>query len=231
MEEIWKDIEGYEGLYKVSNLGKVLNLSNNKIIKLHDNGCGYLNVSLKGKTCYIHRLVAQAFIPNPENKPTVNHIDKNKNNNTVDNLEWATYSEQEQHKLNFDGYIQKGKSIKVIFNDSTIKEYPSVANCAKELGVSRDIIYDFVTKGKRGYKIDELNIKDIIIPTKNKYKDTGSTKKVICITTGKIYNSVEEASNDVNRATSGIIRCCRGQYKTCGKLEDGTQLVWQYYED
>lgn len=115
MLEIWKDVIGYESLYQVSNLGRVRSLdrlviSNNgkrnlkgKILK---NRKGLYNdyyfVSLcnniKCKNILIHRLVAQAFIANPENKPQVNHIDGNVNNNSINNLEWCTHSENNLHK-------------------------------------------------------------------------------------------------------------------------------------
>ncbi len=67
------------------------------VMKAHKDGSGYLRVKLLGETRKVHRLVASAFIPNPENKPTVNHINGNKTDNRVDNLEWATHSENKQH--------------------------------------------------------------------------------------------------------------------------------------
>lgn len=104
MEEIWKDIKGYEGLYQVSSFGRVKSLErvdrigrkkHGKFLKEHINSGGYFNVALYSKYSVkkyllIHRLVAQAFIPNPNDYPQVNHIDENKINNNVDNLEWCT---------------------------------------------------------------------------------------------------------------------------------------------
>lgn len=112
--EIWRDIEGYEGLYQVSNLGNVLSLekyikSHNeertqyrpaRLLKQHKNQFGYMKVWLwkdsKRKEFAVHRLVADAFIDNPNNKPCVNHIDNIRDNNCVDNLEWCTYKENSQ---------------------------------------------------------------------------------------------------------------------------------------
>ena len=101
MEEIYKDIEGFEGLYQVSNKGNVKSLVNNKgvarekLLKLVNIGNGYLRVILcKDKTrkrFFVHRLVANAFLPNPTNLPCVNHIDECSTNNFVTNLEWCTH--------------------------------------------------------------------------------------------------------------------------------------------
>ncbi|MCF0232461.1 MAG: NUMOD4 motif-containing HNH endonuclease [Enterococcus sp.] len=114
MSEIWRDIKGYEGLYQVSNLGRVKSLDRyvrckhnskahikGKIKAISKNRYGYCMVGLAKENTYkgfcVHRLVAQAFIPNPQNKREINHIDCNKENNIVKNLEWCSRKENMQH--------------------------------------------------------------------------------------------------------------------------------------
>ena len=98
--EIWKDIKDYEGLYQISNYGRVKSLGNSqkrkeKILKPEysnkDYACVHLRKDGKNKKYRIHRLVAEAFMPNPDNLPCVNHKDENKLNNKVENLEWCTH--------------------------------------------------------------------------------------------------------------------------------------------
>lgn len=117
MDEEWRDIPNYEGYYQISNLGRVKSLDreiinvNGKIFlrkgkvkaqMIDKGGCKRVNLYKDGilKCCPVHRLVAKTFIPNPENKPEVNHIDGNKQNNSVYNLEWCTRSENQQHAWN-----------------------------------------------------------------------------------------------------------------------------------
>ena len=103
MTEIWKPVVGYLGFYEVSNLGRVKSLKDNLgrdrelILKPQKNQNGYFIIDLKRSTKLLHRIVAEAFIPNPENKPQVNHKDSNRGNYQISNLEWVTASENIQH--------------------------------------------------------------------------------------------------------------------------------------
>ena len=101
IKEEWKDIPGYDGYYEISNTGRIRICNSGKILKQSDHTSGYKSVRLWNgsnyKNHYVHRLVAEAFIPNPDNKPTVNHKDENRKNNSANNLEWMTYLENNEY--------------------------------------------------------------------------------------------------------------------------------------
>ena len=100
--EIWKDVPGYIGLYKVSNYGRVKSVKKQLVLKTCGSGNRYKTVALCNgmrKTFRLHRLVAAAFIPNPDNKPCIDHIDGDRANNHADNLRWVTYLENNNNPI------------------------------------------------------------------------------------------------------------------------------------
>ena len=103
MKEVWRDIPMYTGIYEVSTLGRVRSKVTNEFAKPFKNDRGYMIVKIylngQMKNERVHRLVALTFIPNPNNYPQVNHIDYNKTNNQVDNLEWCTGEQNVQHSI------------------------------------------------------------------------------------------------------------------------------------
>lgn len=102
--ETWKPIAGYENYYEVSNTGFIRSIKRSKLLQQAANHRGYFRVALSkdgvSKQVTVHRVVAEIFIPNPENKPTINHKNGIKTDNRVENLEWATYSENMIHSCN-----------------------------------------------------------------------------------------------------------------------------------
>ena len=168
MIELWEPIKGYK-YYEISNFGNVRSLNkkvssgikNNKtrihkgkVLKQKNSGGGYKQVCLvqlsnNKKTKLVHRLVAQAFIPNPENKPCINHIDSNRKNNNVRNLEWVTYKENTKHSIEYGnfkpttyGKIQKKDKQEIItlYNQSKL----GYRKIAKIYGVHYTRIYQII---------------------------------------------------------------------------------------
>jgi hypothetical protein len=153
-QEEWRDlpVELLLSKYQISNLGKIRNKTNNYILTQKPRLSGYIQNGLfldnnETKQFYIHVLVAKTFIPNPENKPTVNHINKNKSDNSVINLSWATYTEQ-NYKENKNEYKTTGKSINQYdLNGIFIKKWEKAIDAERELNIDRRNILS-VLKGK-----------------------------------------------------------------------------------
>ena len=154
MQEVWKDVVGYEGLYQVSNLGRVKSFDRairegrnripGKMMFPHQDRKGYLNVNLsrEGKIFHakVHRLVAQAFLPNPENLPEVNHINFEKDNNFVKNLEWVTSKTNSEHFFGSEKAEQRNKKLRKEKNPNaklTSKDVNLLRKLRKEYRIKR----------------------------------------------------------------------------------------------
>lgn len=166
--EIWKDIKGYEGLYQVSNLGNVKSLNYNHTNKAKNltpkKNKKYLYVCLykNNKQYYptIHRLVAENFIVNPKKLVQVNHIDGNKQNNKVDNLEWCTNLENIQHADKNGLSNRRGKIRKVIQLDNDgnrLNEFEAIADALRALG--KNVRTTEITKCCKGKRKTAFNYK------------------------------------------------------------------------
>lgn len=134
-----KDIKGYEGLYAITEDGRVWSYRRNKYLSIKTRADGYQEVLLSvggiHNTCKIHRLVAEAYIPNPDNKPQVNHKDENRTNNNVNNLEWATNEENQNHG-NHNMNMGKSKSKPVLCVETGIIYY-GAREAGRQTGIER----------------------------------------------------------------------------------------------
>ena len=163
MEEIWKDIPGYEGLYQISTCGNVMSLNYNhtgrrkiRIPRMDKGGYLYVNLYNAGhaKTKKIHRLVAEAFLANPNNYPQINHKDECKTNNNVNNLEWcdSSYNNRFGHRIrkSLDAHKLHGSPkaerpvVRLDKDGTIIDEFISISEAARCMGIKRESLRDAV---------------------------------------------------------------------------------------
>ena len=185
MIEEWKDIEGYTD-YMVSNLGRVKSLNYRKtdkeqVLKNKIDKDGYLLVNLykngKSKTFKIHRLVAQAFIPNSDNKPFIDHINTNRSDNRVENLRWVTHKENMNNDLTLIK-CSKSKKAKPILqfdlNDNFIRRWYCIKDVERELGFNQGSIsaccsskrktsHNYIWKYESDYELIPFKVFDLKI--------------------------------------------------------------------
>ena len=209
MKEEWKPIKGFEGLYEVSNTGKIrsLHFGKTRILSPGKDLQRYLHLVLckdkVKKEFLVHRLVASAFIPNPNNKPEVNHIDGNKSNNNVDNLEWCTRECNMRHACH-NGIMNVDAQKKSVILYKRYGEYESSTEAAKALNVSQNwlstaihnnsSIHGFIGVIKKGTHISPS------IPT-NIYND-----KLEFL--GQV-SSARAAARFANTTPNTVLKCCR----------------------
>lgn len=192
MEEIWKDIEGFEGKYQISNLGRILMLGlysdgrsyKRRIKKTRFNKDGYEYANLTDwngnvKTFKIHRLVATHFIPNPNNYPCVDHIDTVKANNKLDNLRWCTYV------MNANNPITK----------------QHLSNSCRLYSLQ-----DFVREQRRINALKKENIEARRIKVIKAVEQFNKNGEYV-----QTFNSVTEAAKSVQGKTTNITRACKGR--------------------
>lgn len=175
MQEEWKDVLDFEGLYMISNFGRVKSVSKNVIMKPQNPDNKYFKVVLskqgqKKSMRYIHRMVAQAFLPNPEGKSEVNHIDEDKTNNHVSNLNWMTHKEnnnwgtkRERGAKNTDYEslaIKNSKSV-IAYKNGIGNMFPSYTKAKEELGLGETGISEFFSgkiKSHKGYTFKRVKV-------------------------------------------------------------------------
>ncbi len=173
MQEIWKDIPGFEGEFKTNNLGQIWDIKKNDWVpyafrsfmgygKYHS-GTGYLCCSLNGKLCNVHILVAKAFIPNPDNLPCVNHRNENPSDNRVENLMWCTYKDNSNWGTLPERRKQwgrkKAKRIAMIDDDgNTIDVFDTISDAERVLK-------------NRGIKVNIYNISAVLNKRQHKGQD------------------------------------------------------------
>lgn len=195
MCEVWKDIPIYEGLYEASNYGRIRNKRNGKIKIQRDNGRGYQYVNLwknnKGRNEYVHRMVAMAFIPNPENKPCVDHINTDRADNRVENLQWVTYTE---NNLNPITNQKMRDSWRYKVNKEETQKTKKKVGKTRKTGLSRR---EFARQHMIEY-------------------NTNRRYKVLCVELDKVFDGTQDAANFIGVDRSNIIRAIKRNGKSGG---------------
>ena len=245
--EIWKDVVGYEGFYQVSNQGRVKSLDRNikhkngrvyytkgKILKTYLQNGGYLiahlNKNGKMKNCTVHRLVATAFIENPEEKAEIDHINTIKTDNRVENLRWVTRSENFLNPLTRvkNSEARKGRekeslkkkviclNTKEIFKDmfTAAEKYNLRSSNLTRCCQGKQISFG---KDEKGNPLLWKYLDEYIpeIDDLKEYRNP-QLKRVRCLETGEEFESIKEAAQKCNVVAQNISEVCRGKRKTAG---------------
>lgn len=243
--ENFVDIQGYEGFYKINTSGDVLSVRSGKLLKAGKNKQGYMNVALskdgKAKTHKVHRLVALAFISNPNNYPFINHKDENKTNNRVENLEWCT----SKYNLNYGTAIErrsesiKNSSLKqrkavlqLSLTGDVVGEYISTKEASEATGIDRRQIsrsinhlgkqahgFLWVLKENYNNKIDYAKIweKESIHPKPKRIAQYTKDGEFV-----KEWDSLKEAHLNLGINYSSLTNCLCGRYSHAGGF------IWKF---
>ena len=227
-QEIWKPVVGYEGLYEISNLGRIFSVKKSIMMRFYDHhGYSRLKLTKAGKETdfAVHRLVADAFIPNPQNLPFINHKDYNRSNNAVENLEWCTAWYNSNYSLSkpVAQYTKCGKLVAI---------YLSAKLAAKHTGIDDSTIGCVVTgiRGRTGggfvWKFaddaDKVSVNNPVYFTGLPYKAIRTdTRKRVCQYTMdwvfiKEYESSYLAAKMVGCSQGSISSVCTGYQKSAG---------------
>lgn len=220
--------------YYITEDGKCYNEKTNNYLKGQIGKNGYKTFWItmpdgSKKRLYAHRLVAQAYIPNPFNKREVNHIDGDKTNNIVDNLEWVTPSENQQHCV--DNELRNyGHVYCFDTNKQLVAEYISIVEASKAVGITTSIISQELQKDVKSLSGGFYWSREKELTNVKNYKSNGKAKEVLQYTRdGKFinrYKSTGEAARSLGlKSGSHIGECCRG------KLHSYKGFVWRYVDD
>lgn len=243
MQEIWKDIVAkidnveynYIGHYQISSYGRVRSLKRgtHKIIKLNRSKSGYVTIGLSknGQVTrfYVHRLVALMFLPNPNNFEQVNHKDEDKGNNNVTNLEWCstkynngygTRGERISKKL--EGYTHSEKT-KALWSTQRRGEGNSMYGKKHTEESKRKMSATRQNKGWSEKQRDARANRDV------SSQNNPNAKKIVCLETKQVFNTIKDASLWCNVSDTSIIAYLKGRSKSAGKHpQTGVKLHWAY---
>lgn len=254
-EEIWKDVDGYDGTYKVSNMGRVKSVRyidsaesvKEKILSSPNNQNGYPSVSLckygRIKTFVVHRLVALAFVPNPLNKPHVNHKDGDKMNPKAQNLEWCTPYENNLHAfknglltnnnrskkvLNGEVFIKDGNHVKCrkIIQKDLYGKHIKVWNSLKEASFNSGIKYSDLTKAcqlniSAGNFLWEYESRMVL---HKKYDRFRVIQKNLDGNVVKVWDNISKIKEEMKYHIKYILSACKGRVSTA------YDFLWEFEE-